>query len=318
VNGLRPRRHAPRTGYALHFPWLLAALLLLDVRGGANEHIRVAATHPLIGDLARQVGGERVMVIDMIPAGQNVHGFQPTPSLLREVSKAHVVLASGKHLEDGWIGKVRDNLPENVQVHEVGRRIPSLTVDPKNELFVCCPNHSHGALDPHWWHSIDHMIRATKFVAGYLSDVDPAGKAVYQQNARAYSEKLRSLHQWAKSEIARVEKSKRVLCTAHLAFAYFCDDFGFKMVPVLGLNAEHDPAPGQLAETIGHIKANRVTTIFPESGANPKSLDIIRKETGATLGGTLLADSPTADAPSYIDMMKYNIKTIVDSLTQAR
>ena len=107
-------------------------------------------------------------VVDLIPLHLSVHGFDPTPDVLKLASEAQLVLASGKHLEHGWHDKVRDNLPEGTPIVEVGRRIPSLLIDRKDELFACCPVHVGGSIDPHWWHSIVNMQRATRIVAEAL------------------------------------------------------------------------------------------------------------------------------------------------------
>jgi zinc/manganese transport system substrate-binding protein len=293
----------------------VALLVLTCVLPIARAELRIAAMHPVVGDLVRQIGGEQVKVVDLIPLHLNIHNFDPTPDVLKEASQAQVVLAAGKHLEDGWIDKIRDNLPPGTEVVEVGRRIPSLLIDTKDELFVCCPDHAAGSLDPHWWHSVKNIQRAVRIIADVLAEKDPANKDVYKAGAKAYDEELSALHSWAKKQIATIPRADRELSTAHLAFAYLCKEYGFRAIPVLGLKQEQDPSPKQLSDAIAYLKKYEVKAIFPEKRANPKALETLSQQAGIKVAGILLADGVTEDYPTFIEMMRYNIQTIVDGLT---
>ncbi|MFT7512976.1 MAG: zinc/manganese transport system substrate-binding protein [Candidatus Omnitrophota bacterium] len=293
---------------------MIPILCLAFVSGTAHAELSIVALHPIIADLARQVGGPFVSVDSLIDLDRDSHDFDPTPSHLALAAKARLVLASGKHLEESWIAKVKDNLADGIEVFEVGRRIPSLLIDTKNDLFLCCPKHAEGSLDPHWWHSVSGMQRAARILGDLFGTQDPANKAAYKAQSRAYSEQLDTLTSWAKKEIAQIPRADRELSTSHLAFGYFCKEFGFKAVPVLGLNKEQDPSPAHLAETIEILRKYQVKAVFPEVQANPKALTTIAAEAGITVGKPLMADSLTQAHPTYIDMMRYNISTIVEAL----
>ena len=179
--------------------WLFALLTIST----AQAQLKVASMHPIIGDLARQIGGEQVEVIELLPLHLSAHQFDPTPDVLKQASTADLVLASGKHLENNWIEKVRDNLPAGAEIIEVGRRIPSLLIDPKDALFSCCPDHTAGAIDPHWWHSIKNMQRAARITAEALAAKDPNNKDAYRARAKAYDKELASLTLGQKSRLLR-------------------------------------------------------------------------------------------------------------------
>lgn len=283
--------------------------------GLAQAQLRVASMHPLMGDLARQVGGEYVEVVDLVDPNKSIHTFAPTPKTLKEAAGARIVLASGKHLEDSWLDKVTDNLDPSAEVIEVGRTIPSLLIDRKKAMFACCPAHAAGKIDPHWWHRVANMKRAARVVSSAFSKADPVNKKNYEARARAYGKTLDELHSWIKKEVATIPRDDRELSTAHLAFAYFCKEYGFIAIPILGVNAEQDPSPKQLAETILHLKDYAVVAIFPEQNANPKALEAMERETGVVMGGTLLADNLSKEVPTYVDLMKANVETIVKGLT---
>ena len=161
------------------------------------------------------------------------------------------------------------------------------------------------------------MQRATRIVAEALAEQDPAHKKQYDAQAKAYDEQLEQLHSWAKKQIATIPRADRELCTAHLAFAYLCKEYGFVAIPILGLNQEQNPSPRQLADSIAQLKKYQVKAIFPEVRSNPKALHVLSDETGVRIGGVLLADGVTVEHPTFDELMRYNIQTIVEGLTKA-
>ncbi len=290
-------------------------LLILLAPALVRAELTVASLHPLIADLARNVGGSKVVVIDIMEPGDDVHEFAPTPSDMVRLSGADIILLSGKGLEK-FKGKLEANLKPGQQLVEVGRKVPSKKISANDELYVCCPTHSAGSIDPHWWHSISSMKRAAKNLADVFGDRDQANRQVYLANARKYGAELDRLEQWAQSRISTIPRSSRVLATAHAAFGYFCDEFGFKSLPVQGLKREQEPTSKYLAESVDKLRENKVTAVFPEAQANPKVLKQLASEAGVRLGGVLIADGSDKGAGStYVGMMRYNIGTITSALS---
>jgi len=271
--------------------------------------IKVSALHPLMADLAKQVGGERVEVFDLVGAGGNPHRFEPRPSDIQKMQASSLIFAGGKNLES-YLGRIRSSLP-NVPIVEVGRTIPSLTVG-KDSVYSCCPHHSHaGAIDPHWWHGIDNMRRAAKVVADALTEKDPAGKDHYQNQAKEYGKRLSGLKSWAKSELSKVPRGQRKLVTAHNAFGYFAKEFGFEVIAVAGLNKEQESTPQDLARTIESVKKSGVPAIFPEQGASRKTVDSIARTTGTKVASPLIADgNGTGKSAGFEAMIHHNVNAI--------
>lgn len=286
---------------------------LLGSVAASAAPLQVSALHPLMADLAKQVGGERVRVFDLIGEGGNPHRFEPRPADMVKMRESALVLAAGKNLEP-YLGRLRDTLG-GVTILEVGRTIPSLTVG-KDAVYACCPSHGSGSLDPHWWHGISNMSRAAKVVAKALADKDPAGKAIYQANASAYGKRLDALKRWAKTEIAKIPRSQRKLVTAHNAFAYFAHEFGFQVIAVAGLNQEQDTAPKELAATIKAVREAGVKAVFPEQNVSGKSLEAISKTTGTRIATPLIADGNGRGRNSGFEgMIRHNVTTIAQALT---
>jgi zinc/manganese transport system substrate-binding protein len=289
--------------------WLV---FLLGTWLAAAEPLQVCALHPLMADLARQVGGDRVRVFDLVGEGGNLHRFEPRPADMSRMRESALVLAGGKNLEP-YLGRLRDTLG-GVTILEVGRTIPSLTVG-EEEHHADSHEHAAGSLDPHWWHGVSNMSRAARVVAQALAEKDPAGKEIFQANASAYGKRLEELKRWANSELAKVPPGQRKLVTAHNAFAYFAREFGFEVIAVAGLNQEQGTAPQDLSETIESVRKAGVKAVFPELNASSRTLESISKATGAKIGTPLIADgNGTGTGAGFEGMIRHNVTAITEAL----
>lgn len=296
----------------LHHP-VTRILILLGVLASPALALKVCTLHPLLTDLAKQVGGGDVEVVSLMPAGTDPHQFSPSAAQLAKMREAKIVLAMGKNLES-FLPKLGDQLRQGQVLYEVGRTIPSITIK-DGPLFVCCPSHAFGAIDPHWWHSIKNVQRAVGDIAEEFGELDPANRATYEARAKAYEQRLDRLRVWAKAEVSKLPRSSRKLATAHAAWGYFCKEFGFQSVPLQGLHKEQNPTPKYLQTTIGMIETHRVRAVFPEQGANPKVLQSIVKHTGVKLGGTLNPSGTGSGSAGTVEgMMRHNVSTIVSAL----
>ena len=281
--------------------------------------LQVAALHPLMADLARQVGGERVEVFNLVGEGANLHRFEPRPADMQQMQAADVVLAAGKNLEP-YLGRLRSALA-GVTVVEVGRTIPSLTVvkgEPDGHGSEHGEHREHGAgsLDPHWWHGVENMRRAARVVAQAMAEKDPAGKTYYEDRAGTYGKRLEELKRWARGELDQVPRGQRKLVTAHNAFGYFGQEFGYEVIAVAGLNKEQNTTPREQAETIAAVQQAGVRAVFPEKNSSGKMLDLIASSTGARVGAPLIADGNGAGQDAGFEaMIRHNVLAITQALT---
>ncbi len=272
----------------------------------AFAELRVAVLHPLLGDLAREVGGPEVEVIDLLGADRDPHHFAPTPAQLRDAGKLDLVLACGLGLEAD-LATLRELLP--APLIEIGAELPTLAGGCDH------PEHQHAPdeRDPHWWHSVDRFRRAVTVVEKHFTESDPDHAADYASRAQGYRQQLDELGRWVRREVARIPRSKRVLATSHAAFGYFCHDHGFEAVSVQGLTREQMPDAASLARTFAELREQRVTVVFPEKGANPATLRALVHDGGLRLAQPLDADGTYSS--SYVEMMRSNVDTIHAGLT---
>ena len=283
---------------------------------------KVATLHPILADLAQQVGGANVEVVEILKPGADVHHFEPAPKDLAEMRGAKLLLASGKGLES-FLDKLRDSLGAGVKLVEVGEKIPSIPFvehehhhEGKEEVHDE-HDHHHGSEDPHWWHSAENMKRAARIVADELSVVDPANAAAYAAGAKAATKRFGELKSWAQKEIAKIDRKSRQLVTAHAAFGYFCKEYGFEPLSVLSIGRSDDSSSKHIAETIEEIREHGIKAIFPEDQANPKVLAEIARSTGVKIGEPLIADGTAKVAHTFETMLAHNVRSIVAALAPA-
>lgn len=301
-------------------PILLSLGLLLAVIP-AHGAVKVATLHPILADLVQQVGGANVEVVEILKPGGDIHHFEPAPKDIAAMRGSRLLLASGKELEP-FLDKLRDSLGNGVKLVEVGEKIPSIPFaehhheNEKGEKEDH-DEHHHGSEDPHWWHSAENMKRAARIVSEELTTADPANAAVYEAGAKAASKRFDELRKWAQKEIAKIDRKDRKLVTAHAAFGYFCKEFGFEPLSVLGIGRSDDASSKHIAETIEEIREHSIKAIFPEDQANPKVLAEIGRSTGVKIGDSLIADGTAKTAHTFETMLAHNVRAIVAALAPA-
>ncbi len=279
------------------------------------DPIRVASVSPLLTEIAEAVGGSAVRIIPLVTPEEDPHEYRPTPQDLKEISGAQLILASGKNLEH-YLDVLRNAAGPDTRLLPVGDHVPSL------ELKDGHDDHDHGPAgegpmeDPHWWHSVPNVIRATEVVRDALIQVDPGKRTTFEENAAAYIRRLKDLDSWIKLKVAELPRNERQLVTSHDAFQYFASTYGFRIHAIEGINPEQEPSAKEVSDLIKTIRDERVKAIFLESNLNPKVSRELTRETGVKIGGMLAADGlGTGESSNYEGMMRHNVTTIVNALS---
>ncbi|MFP4351715.1 MAG: metal ABC transporter substrate-binding protein [Puniceicoccaceae bacterium] len=296
------------------FLWTVAVLVLTP---GLSRALEVASLHPLMTDLARRIGGDRITVVELIGSDDNPHEFDPSPRAFAAAADARLIIASGKGLEASYLGKLRDTLRPNQEIFEAGRRVHSLVAAEGNPA-ACCAHHTHtGVIDPHWWHEPTNMSRAGRDLAEKLGRIDPANAEFYEANAEAFAEEMALLDEWIRARVARIPRARRILATSHLAFGYFCRAYDWTAVAIQGLNREDSASSRGLGEIVAYLREEKVPALFPETGSNPKSLEVIADDLDIALGQPLYADGTgLPEGKGYEYMMRSNVEAIVGAIAR--
>jgi len=282
---------------------------------GASEGaaLRVLAVETFLADVAQNVAGERLAVEALIPVSVDPHSFEPTPQDAARVAEADVLIINGAGLET-FLGPLLENAGSDTLVIEASAgltpRVPPETEEAEEHEY-----HHHES-DPHFWLDPNAVIRYVENIRDGLSQADPEGAAIYAANAESYVAQLRELDAWIVSQVAQIPPERRLLVTNHESLGYFADRYGFRVVGAIVPSASTgaSPSAGELAQLVQDIRATGAPAIFLETGANPQLAEQIARETGAKVVTGLYTHSTGSEAPTYIEMMRYDVRTIVEAL----
>lgn len=304
---------------------LLSGLLLLlaacgptaaSTAGGdlSQRTIRVTTTVGMIGDLVKHIGGERVEVQSLMGPGVDPHLYKPSASDIGKLEGADIIFYGGLELE----GRMTDIF---VKLARNGK--PTFPVSEQIEpAKLRQPPEFEGKYDPHIWFDVTLWQDAARTVNTELSRLDPGSKALYQRNADAYLGELEALHSYVKEQVAQIPPQSRVLITAHDAFGYFGQQYGFEVRGLQGTSTATEAGAGDVQALVRFIVERKVKAIFVESSVPQATIKAVQEGARAagwdvTIGGQLFSDAMGADGTpegTYIGMVRANVDTIVAAL----
>jgi len=274
-------------------------LVLLGITCSAKQ-ITIISLHSIITELTKDVGGDKVQIIELIKPDTDPHSFEPSALDLRRSASADLIIASGLGLES-YLNKVVSNSNTRAKLLLLGEEINAVSLV-QNQ-------------DPHWWQSIDSTILAKRIISTTLSSLSPSDSEYFQKQADIKIGDLIKLKIWAANSLARIPLTQRDLVTSHDAFSRFAQDFHFRIHSIAGLSPESEPNAKDIASLIDFIRAAHVKTIFVENRINPKITEGIIHDTDCKLGGILYSDGlGTKECQTYVSMYHHNVNTIVDGL----
>jgi manganese/iron transport system substrate-binding protein len=231
------------------------------------------------------------------------------------VADSSMLIVNGAGLEE-FLAKLLQNAGGQRTTIEAAAGLESRKPKPGEEIVA--EVHGHEG-DPHFWLDPVSVIKYVENIRDGLSAVDPDGAQVYLANAQAYITKLQELDKWAAEQMKQVPDDRRVLVTNHESLGYFADRYGLRIVGAIvpSVSTGASPSAQQLAQLADAVKRAGVKAIFLETGANPQLANQLARDAGIRAVTSLYTHSVTdakGPAPTYIDMMKYNVKAIVDAL----
>ena len=288
---------------------LLALASPVNAQGNAQEKLPVVASFSILGDIVANVGGDRVAVKSLVGPNGDAHVYSPSPADAKTLADAKVVFTNGLGFE-GWIGRL---------IKSSNTKAPNVVAAKGVKLrkLADAHGHGHGDGDPHAWQSVPNVKIYVANVRDGLIAADPAGKAAYEANAAAYLGKLDALDREVREAIAKIPADRRKIITTHDAFGYFHDAYGVDFIAPQGVSTESEASARDVARIIQQIRKQKIPAVFLENVSDPRLLKRVSDETGAKIGGTLYSDALTdekGDAPTYIDLIRHNIRTLSAAL----
>jgi zinc/manganese transport system substrate-binding protein len=292
--------------------WMLSvaaglALLMTAAPAPAQDKLKVLATFSILGDFVKNVGGDRIEVATLVGPNSDAHVYAPAPADAKKVADAKVVIVNGLGYE-GWMSRL---------AKASGSKAPVVVASKGVKERKAPGGHGHGGADPHAWQSVANAKVYVANIRDALIAADPAGKAAYEANAAAYLGKLDALDADVKAAVAAIPADRRKIISTHDAFGYFQQAYGVEFIAPQGVSTEAEPSARDVARIITQVKKQKIPAVFLENIADPRLMERIAHESGARIGGKLYSDALTdekGDAPTYLDMMRHNIKQISTAL----
>ncbi len=274
------------------------------------------AAETFLADIAQNVAGDRLRVESFIPRGIDPHAFEATPRDATRLADSQVFIINGGGFEE-WLGRLLTEGSQPRILLEASAGCPQRTVQ-SGELGDTGQALA-GSVDPHFWLDPNQVIIYVNNIRAGLTAFDPPGAVIYEQNAQAYIARLMELDAWIATQVAQISLERRLLVTNHESLGYFADRYGFTIVGAIipSFSTGASPSARQFASLIQRIRETQAPAVFLETGVNTELADQIAQETGVKVVTDLYTHTLTAPdgpAPTYLDMMKYNVQAIVIAL----
>lgn len=305
----------------------------------ASGKVSVVASFYPMYDFAQKIGGDRVDVTCLVPAGVEPHDWEPSTTDMKTIASAQVLVYSGAGMEH-WVEDVTSAVGnKDLAVVEASKGVDLLAVaedghdhehadehdhdddhehaDEHDHEHADGHDHDHGQYDPHVWLSPANAKVEMANIRDALIKADPAGQSTYEKNYEKYASMLDALDKKYAEELSKTAHKNIVV--SHQAFGYLCNRYGLTQVPIEGIEADSEPDAKAMAKIVDFVKQNDVKTIFSEELVSPKAAQAISAETGAAvevlspLEG--LTDEQMAAGEDYFSVMESNLDKLVKALS---
>lgn len=264
----------------------------------------VAAFYPLF-EAAQRVGGDKVQVTNLTPAGSEPHDLELTPDQIDSIEDAAVLVFMGRGFQPAL---------ERAAERAEGAKVDVL--DGLAELRPAGAGDDQLDVDPHVWLDPRLQQAIVAQVASALSAADPANRATYQANAAAYSRELDELDAAFAQGLA--DCRRRVLVTSHAAFGYLAARYDLVQEAIAGFEPESEPSPQRLADLTSKVRATGTTTIFYETLVSPKVAEALAREAGVRTAVLDPIEGLTAEdqkaGRTYLSAMRENLAALREAL----
>ncbi|HFU4458869.1 TPA: ZinT/AdcA family metal-binding protein [Streptococcus suis] len=304
---------------------LSASTLLLAACGNSTApqedgKLDIVTTFYPVYEFTKQVAGDEANVDLLVKAGTEVHGYEPSAKDIARIQEADVFVYENENMET-WVHDIEDSI-DTEKVAVISATEGMLLLPGGEEEHEGHDHseeeHSH-AYDPHVWLSPERAITLVETIRDGLIAQYPDKKAVFEENAIAYIEKLTDLD--AKYFETLSAAKQKYFVTQHTAFAYLALDYGLKQVSITGVSADEDPTPTRLAELTNYIKQYGVKYIYFEENASKSVAETLAKETGVQLDVLnpleSLTDEAMKNGEDYISVMEDNLTALEKTTSQA-
>lgn len=289
------------------------AMALSASWAAAGERLTVVASTGMIADAAQEVGGDLVEVQALMGPGVDPHAYRQTRTDITALAKADVVLWNGLYLE-AQMEEFLLELGQDKPVIAVAEAVP--------ENLLIGHEDYEGRFDPHLWMNPNLWSRVVVNIRDAMIEAHPDGAETFNANADAYLIKVNELARYTTEVLSTVPVESRVLLSAHDAFNYFGNAYGFEVTGIQGISTESEAGLQRIAELVDLLVARDIRAVFVETSVSDRNIRALIEGAAAEgheviIGGELFSDAmgePGTYQGTYIGMIDHNATTIATAL----
>lgn len=290
-----------------------ALMTLAPIAAWADAPLKVVATTGMIADAARQVGGDLVEVTALMGPGVDPHAYRQTRSDIVAMTRADLVLWHGLYLEAQMEAFFHD-LSRKRSVVAVAEALPKGVLRGHDDYA--------DKFDPHVWMDPDLWKQVVASVQSALSEARPEAAMTFATNAEAHLKDLDGLADYGQMVLEQVPARNRVLVTAHDAFGYFGQGYGFEVMGLQGISTQSEAGLNRIGDVVDTLVERNVAAVFVETSVADRNMKALIEGAAAQghavkIGGELYSDAMGAEGTyegTYIGMLDHNFTTIAAAL----
>jgi ABC-type Zn uptake system ZnuABC Zn-binding protein ZnuA len=275
--------------------------------------LKVVTSVAPITDIVKNIGGEKIDVMGIIPEGSDSHTFELVPSDVVKMHDADLVIIDGLNLE-GSMEKVANEIRNKNHLLQL-LKLGDNTVTQDQWIFDFSFPKEKGDPNPHLWLNVVYAMKFANLTRDKLIEMDTKNGASYSSNADRYISLLKKLDQGIMQAVQTVPPLNRKLLTYHDSWAYFAPRYGMEVIGAVQQSDFGEPSPQYVAKLIDQIRSEKVTAIFGSEEFQSKVVAQVAKEGNVTIVQTLnddaLPGNPGDSNHTYVGMMLENMKNMI-------
>jgi zinc/manganese transport system substrate-binding protein len=284
------------------------------ITSAANAQLKVVATTPDLGAVAREIGGSLVNVTALAKPTEDPHFVDAKPSHVVTLNRADALIEGGAELELGWLPPLLENSRNaKISAGSPGRIVASqgIKLIEIPTTFDRSKGDVHSLGNPHFMIDPVNVKIVAKNIADHFAQIDSRNAATYRSNLAKFNSRLDSKMTAWQAQLAPFRGAKIV--TYHKDFGYLGQRFGLQIVENLEPKPGIAPSPAHLASVIGTMRRNNVKVILVQPFQNRKTAETVARQTGAAVLDVPQQPGARSNTNGYFDLMD----SIVTSLATA-
>lgn len=274
------------------------------------QPLEVAATTTVIADLVREVGGNRVRVVSVVPMGADPHSFEPRPSTVQAISRSRLLFANGMNLEV-FLWRIVPQMPRGTTVIRLAENLPDPICYSQQDREAP-GSHLHGPCDPHLWLDPDHGIAYAERIREALVRLDPAGRSIYEARTTDFVARVRIADAEIKSCLTQTPPANRKAVVQHDAYRYAGRHYGINFIGSIANFSGQQQGTRAFANLATAMREREVQVIFSEPQFSQLEARALAEATGAKVF-ILHSDALTPQVSSYLELIRSNGRTMCEA-----